>query len=59
MMSEEERNYIIEQLDILISLAQEAQYQRIEGSEELITESQAALEKQRAHILSMDGIEFY
>lgn len=56
-MSREEREYTIEQIDKLIRLAQDAQYHRMEGPQVLFEESQEELEKQRRHVLSMDGIE--
>lgn len=56
-MSEEEKEYIIENIDELIRLARKAQFQRMEGPHEEADEANTALEKQRRKILSMDGIE--
>lgn len=56
-MGEEEQAYVIEQLDKLIRLADDVTYHRMEGPHELYLEAVAALEKQRKHILAMDGIE--
>lgn len=57
-ISNEEQCYIVEQIDKLINLAQEVMYQRLEGPQKLFEEAEAALEKQRKHILAMDGIEY-
>lgn len=56
-MSEEEKNYIIENVDKLIKLAKIVGALASHGTQEEYDEAVLILEKQRRQILSMDGIE--
>lgn len=55
-MCDEERDYIIEQLDELIKLAKHVGMAAL-GSIEDYQIASIALNKQRSRVLSMDGIE--
>ncbi|QQG32332.1 hypothetical protein CkP1_0121 [Citrobacter phage CkP1] len=57
-MSEEEKNYIIEQLDELISLAKHVADMSAFGTEDEYETANDNLQRQRKKILSMDGIEY-
>lgn len=57
-MSEEEKEYIIENIDELIRLAKHAGVMAELGTEDQYIQSIMALDKQRRQVLSMDGIEY-
>lgn len=57
-MSEEEKEYIIENIDELIRLAKQAGVMAELGTEDQYIQSIMALDKQRRQVLSMDGIEY-
>ena len=57
-MSDEEQCYIVEQIDKLIKLAKHAGVMAAIGTEDEYTFAAEALQKQRKHILAMDGIEY-
>lgn len=57
-MSDEEQCYIVEQIDKLIHLAKKVASLQPNGSQEDYEKAKVALEKQRKHILAMDGIEY-
>ncbi|QHB49453.1 hypothetical protein [Klebsiella phage PhiKpNIH-6] len=56
-MSEEEKEYIIENIDELIRLAKKVGTASIIGTDDVYIQSIIALDKQRLKVLSMDGIE--
>lgn len=56
-MSEEEKEYIIENIDKLIRLAKKVGTSSIIGTDDEYIQSIIALDKQRLNVLSMDGIE--
>lgn len=56
-MSEEEKEYIIENIDELIRLSKKAGTASIVGSDDDYIAAIIALDKQRLKVLSMDGIE--
>lgn len=57
-MSDEEQCYIVEQIDKLIHLAVEAGSLQALGLSGEGKKAIEALEKQRKHVLAMDGIEY-
>lgn len=56
-MSEEEKEYIIENIDELIRLAKNVGAASIIDTDDGYIQSIVALDKQRLKVLSMDGIE--
>jgi hypothetical protein len=56
-MSEEEKEYIIENIDELIRLAKKVGTASIIDTDDAYIQSIIALDKQRLQVLSMDGIE--
>lgn len=57
MMCNEERDYIIEQIDMLIRLAKHAGVMAELGDDDEYAMAASAVCKQRSRVLSMDGIE--